>query len=146
MVRAAQSPGFARAFGFIERHPVGYIFAFRYLPEGSYSVTAFDDVDRDGALDFRETQGSASASLAAGDTLLLDVPMLPSDTTAAVAVTASALDSVTIALEFDDFLDLDAPATDVNHEQSSPASLLSLIALLVSDRCRERNQTRFLDA
>ena len=31
VVRAARSPGFARALGFIERHPVSYVFAFRYL-------------------------------------------------------------------------------------------------------------------
>ena len=86
------------------------IYAFRYLPEGSYRVTAFDDLDRDGELDAREAQGSVAAPLSAGDTLLLDVPMLPSDTTAAVALTASALDSLTIVLEFDDFLDVDSSA------------------------------------
>ena len=86
------------------------IYAFRYLPEGSYRVTAFDDLDRDGELDAREAQGSVAAPLSAGDTLLLDVPMLPSDTTAAVALTASVLDSMTIAVEFDDFLDIDVPA------------------------------------
>lgn len=86
------------------------IYAFRYLPASSYRLTAFDDLDRDGELDAREMQGSVAAPLSAGDTLLLDVPMLPSDTTPAVALTASVLDSVTIALEFDDFLDVDSPA------------------------------------
>ena len=31
VIRTAQTPAFAKALGFIERYPVSYIFAFRYL-------------------------------------------------------------------------------------------------------------------
>jgi hypothetical protein len=89
------------------------IYAFRYLPGGSYRVTAFEDVDRDRDVDAREPQGTVDAELAAGDTLLIDVPTLPTDTTAAVAASASALDSVTVVLELDDYVDPDAPASAV---------------------------------
>jgi hypothetical protein len=81
------------------------IFAFRYLPAGTFEVTGFDDVDRDGEVDPREVKGSTAATLATGDTLLIDVPILAPDTTPAVLARASALDSITVVLETDDYLD-----------------------------------------
>ncbi|MBM4182890.1 MAG: hypothetical protein FJ207_01540 [Gemmatimonadetes bacterium] len=98
---------------YLARSDQAGIYTFRYLPEGEYTITAFEDVDRDGTLDAREPQGFASSALASGDTLLVDVATLPYDTTAAVAMGATALDSVTIALEFDDYLDVDVPAAGV---------------------------------
>lgn len=89
------------------------IYVLRYLPEGSYDVTAFEDLDRDGALDPREAQGTANALVQAGDTLLLDVAVLASDTSAAALLTASVLDSVTVALEFDDYLDFESPTDGI---------------------------------
>lgn len=85
------------------------IFAFRYLPDGSFGVTAFDDVNRNGEVDSTEVQGGAPATLAIGDTLLVDIAVLQPDTAAARATRAFAIDSVTIAVEFDDHLD---PAAD----------------------------------
>jgi len=98
---------------YVARTDQSGIYAFRYLPEGEYVITAFDDIDRDGELDAREAQGSVSSRVAVGDTVLINVPTLPWDTTAAVAVGATAMDSVTIALEFDDYLETDEPAADV---------------------------------
>ena len=89
------------------------IFAFRYLPAGTFAVTGFEDVDRDGEPGVREVQGTLPATLASGDTLLLDIPVLPSDTTAAVLARATALDSVTVVLEHDDYLDPAAEASQV---------------------------------
>jgi hypothetical protein len=89
------------------------IFAFRYLPAGSFVVTGFEDADRDGEPGPREVQGTLAATVAPGDTLLLDVPVLPPDTTPAVLVRASALDSVTVVLEHDDYLDPAAPSSQV---------------------------------
>ncbi len=89
------------------------IFAFRYLPAGTFTVTGFEDVDRDGEPGLREVQGTQSATLASGDTLLLDIPVLSPDTTAAVLARATALDSITVVLEHDDYLDPAAEASQV---------------------------------
>jgi hypothetical protein len=89
------------------------IFAFRYLPVGAFAVTGFEDVDRDRAVDARETQGSVAVDVTAGDTVLVDVPVLPPDTTPAVAARASALDSATLVIEFDDFLDPEASSAGI---------------------------------
>jgi len=90
------------------------IFALRYLPAGALVVTAFEDTDRDRAPDAREVSGSVLVELAVGDTALVDVPVLAPDTTAAEVVRATPLDSLTFTLEFDDFLDPDAAAGDVD--------------------------------
>jgi hypothetical protein len=110
------------------------IYTFRYLPEGSYLLTGFDDVDRDGELDARETQGAQSATLAAADTLLIDVPILPTDTTAALAVAGSALDSVTIVLEFDDYLDIDTPLAGVTVDLNREDGGAPLVTRLFHER------------
>jgi len=110
------------------------IYVLRYLPEGSYDVTAFEDLDRDGVLDARETQGSVDALVQAGDTLLIDVAVLPSDTTPAVMMTASALDSVTAVLELDDYLDFDAPVTAVTVQIEGPDGTGPAVARLLHER------------
>jgi hypothetical protein len=86
--------------------PAG-IFALRYLPAGTFTVTAFEDVNRNGEIDSTEVQGATSVDLAEGDTVLIDLPILTPDTAAAVLLDADVLDSVTIVLEFDDYLDPD---------------------------------------
>ena len=89
------------------------IFAFRYLPPGEFSVTAFVDMNRNGEVDSTEVQGAVPAEIAVGDTLLLEVAVLEPDTSAAVVTGALALDSVTIAVTFDDFLDPAAPESSM---------------------------------
>lgn len=89
------------------------IFAFRYLPEGSFVVTGFEDLDRDDLADAREPQGTIVVDVGASDTVLVDVPILAQDTTAASLAGTQALDSLTIVLEFDDYLDPVAPSSDV---------------------------------
>jgi hypothetical protein len=96
------------------------IYAFRYLPAGTFRIVAFEDRDRDAEVDTAETQGSAPVTLAAGDTVLLDVSILAPDTLPAVLLDATALDSITVVAEFDDFLDpsLDASAVEVELAQA----------------------------
>jgi hypothetical protein len=89
------------------------IFAFRYLPAGEFLVTGFEDLNRDGEPGAREVQGYVPAIVAQGDTLLVDVPVLPPDTTPAVLARATVLDSTTVVLEFDDYLDPASDASDV---------------------------------
>src|SRR5690606_30267316 len=81
------------------------IYALRYLPGGAYHLRAFEDVNRDYALDRNEPRGLADFEVAAGDTAFVDVSVLTPDTMAAVLGSAQALDSVTVVLSFDDFLD-----------------------------------------
>lgn len=90
------------------------IFAFRYLPGGHLSVTAFEDVNRNGELDSLEVQGGVSVDISAGDTLLVDVAVLRPDTAAAVVGDADAIDSVTFVVVFDDFLDPETPAAAID--------------------------------
>jgi hypothetical protein len=110
------------------------IYVLRYLPEGSYDVTAFEDLDRDGVLDARETQGTAEALVQAGDTLLVDLAALPSDTTPAVLMATSALDSVTAILELDDYLDFDTPTSGVTVQIEGPDGTGPAVALLLHER------------
>ena len=90
------------------------IYAFRYMPAGEFRVIAFDDRNRDDEPDSTETSGTAAVSLATGDTLLVDIPLLAPDTSPAVVLEADALDSVTIAAAFDDFLAPDVPAASMS--------------------------------
>ncbi|HUF75324.1 MAG TPA: Ig-like domain-containing protein, partial [Longimicrobiales bacterium] len=92
------------------------IFAFRYLPAGAFLITGFEDVNRDGEVDAREVKGYLAATVEQGDTLLVDVSVLPPDTTAAVLARATALDSVTVVLELDDYVDPASVAYDVRVE------------------------------
>jgi len=106
------------------------IFAFRYLSAGSLQITAFDDVNRDGEVDSTEVQGAIMASVAVGDTLLIDVAVLEPDTSAAVVVSASPLDSITIFVEFDDLLDseasIDVADMGISREDGAAPSIVRL--------------------
>lgn len=90
------------------------VFAFRYLPTGDFLLTGYQDQDRDREPGSLESSGSLSAGVASGDTLLIEIPILAPDTTPAVAGSAQALDSVTIVVEFDDYLDPEAAVDEVD--------------------------------
>ena len=81
------------------------VYAFRYIPGASYEIVAFEDRNADAVLDMMEIQGSSRLSIENGDTVFLNFPVLQPDTTPAALVSALALDSVTLLLEFDDYLD-----------------------------------------
>lgn len=92
----------------------GGIYAFRYLPAGSYGVTAFDDQNRDGEPGPNETRGSFQLDVAPGDTLFVDVPVVAPDTSSAVLLGAEVMDSMTLALRFDDYVDPGNALDDVS--------------------------------
>ena len=85
----------------------GGVYAFRYLPPGRYRVTAFQDRNRDGIIDPGETQGTRGALLnnPTDSMLALLIPVLAQDTTPARITGTELLDSVTVLVEFDDYLD-----------------------------------------
>ncbi len=91
----------------------GGVYAFRYLPSGRYSLIAFQDQNRNGRPDFSEYQGRAKALIGVHDTLFIDVPALRPDTTPARVTGDTAVDSVTVAVRFDDYLDPNAPLSRV---------------------------------
>jgi hypothetical protein len=97
----------------------GGIYAFRYLPGGTYTLTAFQDVNRDREVGPNEVQGSVDFTVASGDTLFVDVPVLLPDTSAAILLGTEVLDSVTVMARFDDFLD--------------PAASLDAVEITVQD-------------
>jgi len=98
------------------------IFAFRYLPAGSFDVIAFQDQNRNGEPDSTEVQGEVPVAIAAGDTVLLEIPILTPDTSAANVTGADAVDSVTVAILFDDFLDHESGVDDIDVVFSSDST------------------------
>jgi hypothetical protein len=77
-------------------------FALRELPPGEYDVQVWVDQNRNRVLDFVEPQDLARLSVAAGDTAIVEMRLLPGDTTPARLVRAAPLDSTRIELTFDD--------------------------------------------
>ncbi len=88
-------------------------FALRHIPAGEYHVQAFTDSDADRELDPFEPRDTASANVGEADTLVLELALLPTDTTPAVLARAEAIDSLAVRLLFDDFLAPEDPLEDV---------------------------------
>jgi hypothetical protein len=103
------------------------IFAFRYLPPlGNYVLTAFDDFNRNKEIDFFEPFGNSSQVINGSDTVFADISLLSSDTTAAVVSNADVVDSVTVIVGFDDYLNPETSLNDVLVEitlDSIPSSI-----------------------
>ena len=88
-------------------------FALRYLPPGRYDLTAFQDLNRNEAVDFAEARGSRSLLFRQADTIPVELPVLRPDTSRAVLGRVTAEAPRSLRLEFDDFLDPDAPTRGV---------------------------------
>lgn len=104
------------------------IFAFRYLPAGSFDVTAFEDQNRNGEVDSTEVQGLIPLFVEEGDTVLTEISILTPDASEANMTGAEVLDSVTVALLFDDFLDFEIGADEIKIEISPDADDKPMIA------------------
>ncbi|MBX6363291.1 MAG: Ig-like domain-containing protein [Gemmatimonadetes bacterium] len=85
----------------------GGFYALRHVPVGAYAVTIFQDRNRNGKVDERESWGEVSATLrSATDTAVLnELALLPRDTTPARLTRAEVRDSLQIRLTIDDYLD-----------------------------------------
>jgi len=94
------------------------LYAFRYLPAGGYRLIAFKDENRNEKPDFRELQGARAVRVGVADTLILDDPLLRPDTTPAKLTDVSALDSVTVVVQFDDYVDPTAPDSGIGMQLS----------------------------
>lgn len=117
------------------------VFAFRYLPVGEFAVTAFQDNDRDRAVSAREPRGATTVSVSEGDTVLVDIPVLEPDTTPAVPGGASTLDSVTIVVQFDDYLDPDAPVDGIEIDLAREGGVAPSVTRLF----QEAGYVRYVD-
>ncbi len=93
---------------YVTRSDTAGIYLLRYLPEGSYRIVAYQDVNRNREVDFRELQGEAATRLGLlpprKDTIVTALALLRPDTTPAQLIRAELQDSVTLRLVFDDFL------------------------------------------
>ncbi|MDP2958623.1 MAG: Ig-like domain-containing protein [Longimicrobiales bacterium] len=89
----------------VARTDTGGVYVFRYLPPARYRLVAFQDRNRNGLVDRMELQGERSFEVAGADTSFVDVAVLQPDTTPARLTRAVVVDSVTVVVEFDDYLD-----------------------------------------
>ncbi|MBA4157284.1 MAG: carboxypeptidase regulatory-like domain-containing protein [Gemmatimonadetes bacterium] len=79
-------------------------FTFAQLPEGTYRIRAYRDLNRDRALDPFEPRDTTAAQLASGDAAAVRLSVVAPDTTPPVVVSAR-IERETIELQFDDYLD-----------------------------------------
>jgi hypothetical protein len=107
------------------------IYAFRYLPGGTFEATAFEDLNRNGEIDAREARGRGSFEVAAGDTVISHVALLVPDTTPAVLTGVQALDSVVLQVDFDEYLDPTASLEDVEVTLESDVGIAPAIARIM---------------
>ena len=90
------------------------VYAFRYVPSGQYTVTAFEDQNRNREPDDIEPIGIALSTLSPADTVLLNFALLVPDTTPAMVRNVDVVDSLTLSVEFDDYLDPASELTGVS--------------------------------
>ncbi|NIQ57781.1 MAG: hypothetical protein GWN71_31610 [Gammaproteobacteria bacterium] len=105
-------------------------FALSYLPPGAFDLTAWLDQDRDRATDFFEAQDTAGAEVGVGDTVVVELAVLPRDSTPARLARAEAVDSVRVRLVFDDYFPVGEPDGRARLFRAADSSLVSAATLL----------------
>jgi len=90
------------------------IYALRYLPEGTYRVQAFQDVNRNDEADRQEPRAEAVGTVTNIDTIFVHLSILAPDTTAAIVTSVEVVDSATLRIVFDDYVDPDSSLATVN--------------------------------
>ena len=106
-VVAEEEIGAERPVTYRSRTDTAGLYTLRYLPPGEYRLTAWEDRDRDLVADPFEVQATRPVGLAGADTVFLDFPVMQPDTTPAVLARVDVVDSATLRLTFDDYLDPD---------------------------------------
>src|SRR5690606_12424152 len=79
-------------------------FELSRIPEGEYQVRAFEDVNRNRALEVYEARDSAEATVVDGQPIELALRILPPDSTAPAISAVTAAGRI-VEIEFDDYLD-----------------------------------------
>jgi len=118
------------------------VYAFRYVPSGRYEITAFLDQNRNREPDDFEPIGTGREELNPADTVFLDFSLLAPDTTPAMLGSVEVVDSLTLAAEFDDFLDpgsdLAGVSASLGPDSLGPAEVATIM--------HERDYLALLDA
>ena len=89
------------------------VYVFRYVPVGRYWLTALADLNRNREPDGFEQLGTGIQVVGVTDTVFADLHPLRPDTAPAVLASADVIDSVTVMVRFDDFLNPDWALTGV---------------------------------
>jgi hypothetical protein len=107
------------------------VYALRYVPSGGYEITAFVDQDRNGGPNNLEPIGTGREVLNPADTVLLNFALLVPDTTSAMVGNVDVVDSLTLAVEFDDFLDptssLTAVSASLGPDSLGPVEIVTIM-------------------
>ncbi len=103
-------------------------YALLNLPDGEYLVTGFTDGNQNWTLDANEPRSRAATVTLAGDTLTLDVAVLPIDTLPARVLSAAMQDSV-LRVQLDDYVDSTGIATAAARLYALPDTALVPVAL-----------------
>jgi len=105
----------------VEAHPVeggayhlalsdtGGVFRMPLLPPGSYRLRAYTDQNRDRRRDDFEPGDSTMIDVGATDTLLRPLALLRDDTSAANVTRVQVVDSITLRVQLDDYMDVAEP-------------------------------------
>ena len=112
----------------------GGVYAFRYMPSGQYSLAAFVDQNRNNEADDFEQIGTSVQSMGESDTVFADLSLLRPDTSAAVLAGVGVIDSLTLTISFDDFLDPDFAPTGVSASLTSDSVETSEVLEILHER------------
>jgi hypothetical protein len=110
MARAERPPGVEESDDqmiptYVAHTDSGGVYALRYVPSGRYEITVFVDQDRNGEPSGLEPIGTGLEVLNPADTVFSNFALLAPDTTPAMVGRVDVVDSLTLAVDFDDFLD-----------------------------------------
>ena len=111
------------------------VYAFRYLPAGNYSITAFVDENRNNSPELTEPVSEDHLVMNPNDTVFLDMRLLRPDSTSAELNAIGLIDSLTLLVEFDDYLNPEQIlAGNVRATLSSDSTnLVEIIEILSKD-------------
>jgi len=105
----------ADSASYFARADTAGIYAFRYLPPARYRLTAFEDRNQNYEVDRTEPRGERAVLLTGPDTILpLDISALQPDTAHARVRAADVLDSLTVVVSLDHFIDPDEPPSQMS--------------------------------
>ncbi|MSR23366.1 MAG: hypothetical protein EXR92_07480 [Gemmatimonadetes bacterium] len=108
------------------------LFTFPYLPSGRYELVAYEDRNRNRESDSSERQASIVVGVNVGDTIVVtDLPLLLPDPTPARVESVALVDSLSLQVTFDDYLDaagsLDPVTARLVREEANAPEVLDIL-------------------
>ena len=127
----------------------GGVFRMPYLPPGTYLLRAYADQNRDRRRDGFEPADSMTIDVGATDTVLRPLALMRPDSTPANPTRVQVVDSVTLRVQFDDYMDVVEPQRLANVTvRSLPDSAVVALAgvfyphALTAERARQDSIAR----